>query len=116
MKKKTVFIAHPIKGNVRGNTRKVLNICKMVHNKGVIPIAPYLVLLMYLNDEVATERELGIKANLETFKRGYVDELWLFGDRISSGMAQEVKFALKLGIPIVPQTEGTKKDLNKFAK
>lgn len=111
---KTVFIGHPIAGDIKANAEKVLNICKEVHTKDIIPVAPYLVSLQYLNDEVIEDRELGMEANHECFRRGYVDELWLFGDRISTGMKGEVELAKELNIPIIPKTENTKKDLEKL--
>ncbi len=114
MKKKTVFIAHPIAGNIENNIKKVLNICREVHTKKIIPVAPYLVSLQYLNDEVIEDRSLGIEANLECFHRHYIDELWIFGDRISSGMKQEIKLANKLNIPIIPQTDEVKKDYKRL--
>ena len=116
MGKKTVFIAHPIGGDVPGNSRKVLEICKKIHDRNTIPVVPYLVSLQYLDDEVAEDRELGIEANLEFFHRGHIDEVWLFGDRISTGMEREVLLALELGIPVVPQTEETKRDFARFRK
>lgn len=112
--KKTVFIAHPIGGDVQTNVKRVLEICERIHSKTVIPVAPYLVSLQYLNDEVVEDRQLGVEANLECFHRGYVDELWLFGDKISSGMKEEIRLAQELNIPIIPQTDGTKKDLEKM--
>lgn len=108
---KTVFVAHPISGDIDGNIKKVLEICERIHTKEIIPVAPFLVSLQYLNDHVVEDRELGVEANLECFRRGYVDELWLFGDRISEGMKGEVKLARELNIPIVPQTDGTRRDL-----
>ena len=111
MNKKTVFIAHPIKGDIEGNMKKALQICEDVHSKEIIPIAPYLVSLRYLDDTVIEDRELGIEANVECFNRKYLDELWLFGDRISSGMREEVLLAKKLGIPVIAKTEGTNRDL-----
>ena len=116
MKKKTVFIAHPVRGDARGNARKVLDICREVHKKNIIPVAPYLVSIQYLDDNVKEDRELGIEATLEAFHRGFIDELWLFGDRISEGMGEEVRLALKLGIPVIPKTDGAKRDLAKFVK
>ena len=113
--KKTVFIAHPIAGDIKDNTRKVLAICGRIHREEqYIPVVPYLVSLQYLNDDVTGDRELGIEANLETLRRGYVDELWLFGECISKGMEQEIKTALTMGIKVVAKTEGTRKDLNRF--
>jgi hypothetical protein len=114
--KKTVFIAHPISGDIQGNMKLVLDICEHIHTTTVIPVAPYLVSLQYLNDDVVEDRQLGIDANLECFRRGYIDELWLFGDRISTGMRQEVLLAQRLHIPIIPQTEGTKTDLAKMVQ
>lgn len=111
---KTVFIAHPIAGDVEGNTKKVLAICETIHDKEIIPVAPYLVSLQYLDDTVKEDRQLGVDANLECFRRKYIDELWLFGDRISEGVAAEVKLAMELGIPIVAKTEETKQDLKKI--
>ncbi|MCX6736437.1 MAG: DUF4406 domain-containing protein [Candidatus Parcubacteria bacterium] len=109
--KKTIFVAHPISGDIQGNVEKILKICKEIHNETTIPVAPYLMSLRYLDDSESEERDLGIGANLETFHRGYVDELWLFGDTVSPGMKEEIDLALSLGIPIVAKTEGTKKSL-----
>jgi len=116
MGKKSVFIAHPIAGDISGNIEKVLAICKGLHSGDIIPIAPYLGLLRYLNDEVPEERELGIYAINEHFRRGFIDELWLFGDRISDGMKEEVNLALELDIPIIPKTEGVRKDFQEMRK
>lgn len=111
MAKKTVFIAHPISGDVKGNIEKVLKICAQVHSKNVIPVAPYLVSLHYLDDNVEEDRGLGIEANHECFRRRYVDELWLFGNRISNGMRQEILLAWQIDIPILAKTEETRRDL-----
>jgi hypothetical protein len=112
--KKTVFIGHPIGGNIKDNAEKVLKICADVHNKDTIPVAPYLISLQYLNDEIIEDRKLGMEANHECFHRRYVDELWLFGDRISDGMKKEILLAKEMSIPIVPKTEGTKRDLKQL--
>src|SRR3989344_5969551 len=112
--KKTVFIGHPIGGDIRGNAEKVLKICAEVHTQDIIPVAPYLISLQYLNDEVLEDRQLGMGANHECFRRKYVDELWLFGDRISSGMKQEVLLAKEMTIPIIPKTDGTRSDLEQL--
>lgn len=114
MARKTVFIGHPIGGDIKGNAEKVLKICSEVHTKDIIPVAPYLISLQYLNDEVVEDRKLGMQANQECFHRRYVDELWLFGDRISAGMEKEILLAKEMQIPIIPKTEGTKRDLKKI--
>jgi hypothetical protein len=114
MPQKTIFIGHPIGGDIQANVKKVLKICAELHTKGIIPVAPYLVSLQYLNDEVAEDRELGMEANHECFRRHYIDELWLFGERISSGMRKEVLLAKEMDIPVIPKTEGTKRDLEEL--
>lgn len=83
-----------------------------MHSKDIIPVAPYLVSLQYLDDEVIEDRELGMEANHECFRRQYVDELWLFGDKISAGMRAEIRLAQELNIPIIAKTDGTRRDLN----
>lgn len=110
MKKKIVFIAHPIAGDVQGNAQKVLEILREVHCHNIIPIAPYLVAIQYLDDADPADRALGIAASTELFNRGYIDELWLYGERISTGMRHEVLTALSLGIPVIPKTMGTIRD------
>ena len=108
---KTVFVAHPIAGDIEGNMKKVLAICEQIHTKDITPVAPYLVSLQYLNDEVVEDRQLGIDANHECFHRGYVDELWLFGDKISTGMKGEIRLAKELNIPVIPKTKETEAEL-----
>lgn len=105
---KIVFIAHPIAGNVKKNMRKVLAICAQVHKTGVIPIAPYLVSLRYLKDEILEDRAQGIAANHEHMRRKFVDEVWLYGDRISSGMQEEIRLANEMGIPVIKKSVPTK--------
>jgi len=111
---KTVFVAHPISGDVKWNVKKVLKICAEIHTRNIIPIAPYLISLQYLNDEVIEDRKLGMDANHECFYRGFVDELWLFGNRISPGMTEEIKLAREMGIPVIVKTKGTRWDLKQL--
>ena len=116
MDKKTAFVGHPIAGDILGNVEKVLAICKEIHTGETIPVAPYLGSLQYLDDEFEDDRALGFEANLECFHRGYIDELWLYGDFISGGMGDEIRLALAFNIPIVLKTEGVKRDfINGFA-
>ena len=39
-KKKVVFIAHPVGGDIERNVKKVHAICELVHKSDVIPVAP----------------------------------------------------------------------------
>jgi hypothetical protein len=111
---KTVFISHPIRGNVPGNIQKVLDICRLVHRSGNIPVVPYIASLMYLDDAVEEDRALGINANLIAIERGHADELWLYGDTVSTGMKAEVRHALWHGMPVIAMSSGTIDGLRSF--
>lgn len=102
MKKKIVYIAHPIGGNVYGNIRSVLNIVRQLSRRNeVIPFAPYIVDVQALDDTVPEERALGFEHNKAFFNSGIIDEVWLYGGRISSGMQTEIEWANELNIPVI---------------
>jgi len=109
---KIVYIAHPISGNIEDNLKRITNIIRYINlmESDVVPFAHYFVDCYALDDNNPEERKRGIKNDTEFFKRGFIDELWLYGDRISHGMSEEIKLAHELGILIVPKTENTKKE------
>lgn len=109
-----VYIAHPIGGDVTGNIALVEKECARIfkHKEyGVVPIAPYLFALKFLDDNDPSDRLRGVSINKEYFTRGFIDEVWLFGDRISTGMWEEVVWARELNIAVVPMTDETQLDL-----
>lgn len=111
---KVVYIAHPIGGDVETNIRKILDICHEVHvssNGNIVPFAPYLVSLQYLKDHLEAERELGIAANHAMFHKRAMDEVWVYGDKISSGMRAELERAVEYNIPIICKNEALFKDV-----
>lgn len=102
MKKPIVYIAHPIGGDVEGNIKRVLAIVrKLSIENEVIPFAPYIVDVQALDDSNPIERGIGFTHNMAMFERGIIDEVWLYGGRISNGMATEIKWAEVHGIPVV---------------
>ena len=108
-----VYIAHPIGGNVAANMSEVERITGVLfaERPEIYPIAPYLVALRFLNDADPGERVRGMKLNELYFRKRFIDEVWLFGDRVSSGMWQEVCWARALGIPVVPTNSQVQLDL-----
>ncbi|TKJ16922.1 hypothetical protein CEE44_00090 [Candidatus Woesearchaeota archaeon B3_Woes] len=108
---KLVFIAHPISGNIKDNVKNILEICKKVHTKDIIPIAPYLTAFQYLDNEIKDDKERGVQANEEFFKRKIIDELWLCGDKISKGMREEIKLSKENNIPIKFYNKELEKEL-----
>jgi len=97
---KIVYVAHEVGGDVEGNIKKILEICRTLHTKDVIPFAPYLLALQYLDDASPEERLLGTSANAAFFERGIIDEVGVFGTRVSKGIFGELELALQLGIPV----------------
>lgn len=113
---KIVYIAHPISGDIAGNLEKIRQIVRKINleHSDTLPFAPYWVDCYALDDTIPAERERGIKNDTEFFKRGVIDEVWLFGDRISFGMQCEVDMAISLGIPVVNHQNNEDKAAQNF--
>lgn len=100
--KKIIYLAHPIGGDVEGNIKRVLAIVRQLSIENeVIPFAPYIVDVQALDDSNPIERGIGFAHNMAMFERGIIDEVWLYGGRISNGMATEIKWAEYFGIKVV---------------
>lgn len=93
-----VYIASPYAGDIESNIRRTQDYCSFAVTKNCIPIAPHLLYPQFMDNGDKEQRELGLFFALVLL--GKCDELWTFGDRVSTGMAQEIKKAEKRGIPI----------------
>lgn len=111
---KTAYIAHPISSDVKGNLEKVAQIAREINlnEQDVIPFAPYFLDCHALDDSNPEERKRGIKNDNYFLENGFVDELRLYGDKVSSGMIDEINIALIEQIEIVPMTKATKEWYN----
>jgi hypothetical protein len=98
---KIVYLAHPIRGEVKGNIKALLSICREIHKTGVQPFVPHVAATQYLDDSDPEQRALGMAANEEYLRRGFIDELWLCGPRISQGMEREIALCLENNIPVL---------------
>ena len=100
---KIVYIAHPISGDIEANLADLRRIIRRINLEypDVVPLAPYYADIVSLDDNIPEERERGIKNDTALLERGFIDEVWLTGPRISFGMNCEVKLADKMGIPVV---------------
>lgn len=107
------YIAHPISGDVSGNLNKIVEIGRRInlYEPNTIPFAPYFFDCHSLDDSIPSERDRGIKNDVALLNKGFVDEIRLYGNKISSGMKHEVILGRKLGIRIIPMTDETKKEL-----
>lgn len=106
-KKRVIYIAHPISGNVKANLERIRQIVRIINlnTPFVIPFAPYWLDCHALDDDKAEERARGIENDMEYFKRRVMDELWVFGyhkkGEHSRGVLAEIEMAHSLGIPVV---------------
>jgi len=84
---KIAYIAHPISGDIKGNLKRIEVIGRQINinEPEVIPFPHYALMRI-----------------------GFIDEIRLYGDRISAGMSHEVNLAMELGIDVKPMTEATK--------
>ena len=96
--KPLVYIASPYAGDTESNTLRTQGYCRFAVTKNCIPVAPHLHYPQFMDDSDKEQRELGLFFALVLL--GKCDELWVFGDRISSGMAQEIRKAEKRGISL----------------
>lgn len=99
---KIAYIAHPVSGDVEGNIEKILKIVRTINleDPDTVPFVPYLSDLLALDDNKPEERERGIKNDIHILKSGMVNQIRLYGDKISDGMRAELNLAKELGIEI----------------
>ena len=94
---KKVYICSPLGGNVEENLRKVRRYTKYALLCGTAPVVPHFYALC-LDDSIPKEREIGIAAGLSLL--WFCDEMWVFGDTVTSGMRNEIQFCRNLNIRV----------------
>ncbi len=95
---KLVYIASPLSGDIEHNLDLARRACRYAMTQGVIPFAPHLLYTQMLDDRDPVERQLGIDMGSQILS--LCEELWLCGDRISTGMEGERKLAEEWNIPV----------------
>lgn len=86
-----VYICSKYSGDIIANTEAVKRYSRFAVDQGAIPLAPHLLLPLYMKEE--TERELAMFMDMVFL--GKVDQLWVFGDEASPGMKAEIAKAKK---------------------
>lgn len=107
-----VYVCSPLRGYVRDGVTHTMDdniaaaeeYCRQVAILGRFPLAPHLLLTRFLNDEIESERQLGLSLGLDVLEK--CDAVWVFGTYLSSGMRGEIRRALDLGIPLSWWQEG----------
>lgn len=91
-----MYICSPYSGDVEKNTEKARHYSRFVVDQGAIPLAPHLLLSQFLSE--TKERDLALFMDLVLL--GRCEQVWVFGETISSGMAVEIERAKKKNMTI----------------
>lgn len=86
------------KDELAANISRAKNACRILATLGFLPLAPHLYFTQFLKDEDAQERNTGMKLGMRWLEDA--DELWVFGNTISEGMAAEIEKAHELNKPV----------------
>ena len=92
------YICSPYRGDISQNTDNARKYCRFAIEHGAIPIAPHPLFPQFMDDSVACECEAAMQMNLAIMRR--CDEVWVFGEKVSEGMAREIEEAERLGVKI----------------
>lgn len=89
--KPLVYICSPYAGDIQKNTEKARRYCRFAVDIGAIPFASHLFLPQFMFEE--TERDEAMIFN-KVFL-GKCEQMWVFGDAVTAGMAKEIEQAKK---------------------
>ena len=91
-----VYICSPYSGEIEYNLSRARGYCRLAVSKGYIPLAPHLHYPQFLDDDDQEQRKQGLFFALVLL--GKCDEIWVFGSRLSEGMARELEAAERRSI------------------
>ena len=83
------YICSPYRDSPHVNVMRARQYCKFAVSRRRIPIAPHLYFPQFLSE--VDEREKAMDMNFELLK--LCGEVWVFGERITEGMAAEIAHA-----------------------
>lgn len=93
-----IYICSPYSGDIANNIIQARRYSKFAVDEGFLPITPHLLYTQFMNDSNPDEREIGMQMGLVLLTK--CCEVWVFGERISSGMQREIRKAQNRGIQI----------------
>ena len=93
-----VFICSPFAGDVERNIENARRFSRFAVEQGAIPVAPHLLYPQFMDDNDKDERTLGLFFGSVLLSK--CDAVWVFGEKISPGMKQELIKASKWNKPI----------------
>jgi hypothetical protein len=102
-KRMLIFICSPYAGETHGDIDQNIAIArrmclKVIEGEAGVPIAPHLHYPQFLNDTDPDARAIGMRCSKTILQR--CDAVWVYNERISSGMQAEIDLAYDLKIQI----------------
>ena len=94
---KKLYICSPLVGDVETNIEKAKQYARYVLLCGMTPVVPHFYALC-LDDNKPDERAIGMAAGMSLL--WFCDEIWVFGEKITEGMRNEINFCISLNIKI----------------
>ncbi len=92
-----VYICSPYSsGDIEKNIENARKYSRFAVDKGAIPIAPHLLFPQFMSED--TERDLAMFMNKVLITK--CAELWVFGDKYTNGMNDEIIYAIRKDKPI----------------
>ena len=88
-----VYICSPYAGDVEMNAENARKYSRFAVESMAIPFAPHLLMPQYMDE--GTERELALRMGIIFLSK--CEQVWVFGERVSEGMAYEIKKATSMG-------------------
>lgn len=95
--RKKIYVASKYAGNTSENIKNAIRYCRLVIDRGYMPVASHLMYPEILDDDIPEERELGCMFGLALLH--ICDEVWVFGT-VSPGMKREIREARRMKIPV----------------
>ena len=89
----TVFVCAPVAGDVEANLEKIRAYCKELVKNGSIPVAPVLMSLQFLDDNIPAERVIGMRIGHEMMRS--CNSMHVLGTNVTKGMAADITAASK---------------------
>ena len=77
------------------NQENARTYCRFTVEAGCVPIAPHIYFTQFMNDNDRRERDLALFMDIVLLSK--CAELWVFGEKITSGMSIEIEKAKRKG-------------------
>ena len=90
-----VYICSPLAGDTERNQENARTYCRFAVDAGCGPIAPHIYFTQFMNENDRKERDLALFMDIVLLSK--CAELWVFGEKITSGMSIEIEKARRKG-------------------